>query len=40
MTELINIVLRTLGHVFSSSGRWFQDTLGRCKPHQNLGSTG
>jgi hypothetical protein len=40
MAELINIGRRTLGHIFSSSGRYFQDTLGRRKSHQCPGSTG
>jgi hypothetical protein len=40
MAEFINISRRTLGHVFPSSGRCFENTLGRHKSHQNLGSTG
>ena len=40
MAELIDIGQRALGHVLSSRGHRFQDTLGRRKSRQNLGSTG
>lgn len=40
MSELINVYRGTFGHISSPSGRCFQDTLGRCRSHQNLGSTG
>jgi hypothetical protein len=40
MAEVIYIGRRTLGHIFSSSGRYFQDTLGRRKSHQCPDSTG
>ena len=37
MAELVNVDPRALGQVYSSSGRCFQDTLGRCKSDQSLG---